>query len=136
MKIGNWGESEITKFLENRNFTILEADTRKPYDILAEKNGVKFYIQVKTTMRNSFKLTRNQLVQLLIEARGSIAVLCFVDSHKGLYFFSNAPSHTWKAAFDGEGNELFRDYNKDYTILVSPRKITMKILRKKPSLAV
>lgn len=55
-KIGVWGESVATKYLEERGYIIIGRNVRTPYgeiDIVAEKDGITIFIEVKTRTSRS-----------------------------------------------------------------------------------
>jgi putative endonuclease len=55
-KIGAWGESVATKYLEERNYLIVARNYRTPYgeiDIVATKDEFTFFVEVKTRTSNS-----------------------------------------------------------------------------------
>lgn len=50
-KIGAWGESTAADWLERRGYEVTARNVRTPYgeiDIVAKKEGVIYYIEVKT----------------------------------------------------------------------------------------
>lgn len=56
-KIGQIGEDIATKYLENKGFSVIERNYRKKYgeiDIIAEKDRVLHFIEVKTVSHENF----------------------------------------------------------------------------------
>ena len=56
-KIGAWGESVATEYLEKRGSVIIARNARTPYgeiDIVSEKDGITIFVEVKTRTSNSF----------------------------------------------------------------------------------
>jgi putative endonuclease len=54
--VGNVGESIAAKFLETRGFTVLARNHREKWgeiDIIAEKDGVVHFVEVKTVSREN-----------------------------------------------------------------------------------
>jgi putative endonuclease len=55
-KVGAWGESVTTKFLEERGYSVLARNVRTPYgeiDIVAGKDGFTIFVEVKTRTSSS-----------------------------------------------------------------------------------
>jgi len=60
-EIGNRGEEEAVKYLESKNFRVLERNYLRKWgelDIIAKKNGVLYFVEVKTVSSN-FHLQEN-----------------------------------------------------------------------------
>lgn len=56
-KIGHWGESIAAEYLQNRGYFIIARNVRTPYgeiDILAEKDSITVFIEVKTRTSSSY----------------------------------------------------------------------------------
>ena len=56
-EIGDIGENEATKYLKKQKYKILERNYRKTYgeiDIIAEKDGVLCFVEVKTRKNDEF----------------------------------------------------------------------------------
>jgi len=55
--LGNWGENIAEEYLIKKNFVILARNIRTSYgeiDIIAEKNGIITFVEVKTRTTNRF----------------------------------------------------------------------------------
>jgi putative endonuclease len=56
-KIGAWGESVATKYLQERGYNLIARNVRTPYgeiDILAEKDGITIFVEVKARTTSTF----------------------------------------------------------------------------------
>ena len=56
-KIGAWGEGIAVKHLEEHEYTIVTRNARTPYgeiDIVAEKDGITIFVEVKTRTSNKY----------------------------------------------------------------------------------
>ena len=56
-KIGEWGEGVASEFLEKKDYKVIARNFRTPYgeiDIIAEKDGFIFFVEVKTRTTKSF----------------------------------------------------------------------------------
>jgi putative endonuclease len=59
LQVGNIGEGIACKFLERKGYRILERNYRKKFgeiDIVAEKEGIINFIEVKTIVSTTFKM--------------------------------------------------------------------------------
>jgi putative endonuclease len=64
--VGRWGERLAAQYLEQHHFTILERNVRTPYgeiDLIACKDGVTVFIEVKTRKTKSFGLPEESVNQ-------------------------------------------------------------------------
>jgi putative endonuclease len=64
--LGRWGERLASTYLEEQSFTILEYNSRTPYgeiDLIASKDGVTVFIEVKTRRSTSFGLPEESVNQ-------------------------------------------------------------------------
>lgn len=64
--LGKWGEKMAAKYLEANSFTILENNLRTPYgeiDLIACKDGVTVFFEVKTRITTSFGLPEESVNQ-------------------------------------------------------------------------
>lgn len=55
--LGNWGEQRACEYLKSKKFFILKKNLRYPFgevDILALKEDVLYFVEVKTRSSNSF----------------------------------------------------------------------------------
>lgn len=55
-KIGAWGEKMAAKYLEEHGYRVVTLNSRTPYgeiDIIAEKDGLSIFIEVKTRTSSS-----------------------------------------------------------------------------------
>ena len=63
-KIGEIGENIATRFLVKQNFSILERNYTKKWgeiDIVAQKNNMLYFIEVKSVSRDSFPVSQETL---------------------------------------------------------------------------
>ncbi|MFO7625060.1 MAG: YraN family protein [Anaerolineales bacterium] len=64
--LGRWGENLAANHLTKNNYTILEMNTRTPYgeiDLIASKDGVIVFIEVKTRTSTKFGLPEESINQ-------------------------------------------------------------------------
>ncbi|MDK1028954.1 MAG: YraN family protein [Anaerolineae bacterium] len=50
-QVGNWGEDQAAKYLEEKEHVVLERNVRTPYgeiDIVAQKDDITIFVEVKT----------------------------------------------------------------------------------------
>jgi putative endonuclease len=55
--LGQWGEKQAAVYLATKDFVILESNVRTPYgeiDLIASKDGVIVFIEVKTRRTTTF----------------------------------------------------------------------------------
>jgi len=55
-KVGKWGESVASEYLENRDYSVVARNVRTPYgeiDIDAQKEGFTIFVEVKTRTTSS-----------------------------------------------------------------------------------
>ncbi len=56
-RIGKWGESMAAEYLEKHGYIIVTRNSRTPYgeiDIIAEKEGLTIFVEVKTRTTKKF----------------------------------------------------------------------------------
>jgi putative endonuclease len=56
-KVGAWGENAAAEYLGEHGYIVLARNTRTPYgeiDIIAEKDGLTCFVEVKTRTSSSF----------------------------------------------------------------------------------
>lgn len=56
-RVGAWGENAAAAYLEKRGYLILGRNVRTPYgeiDILAQKDGLTYFVEVKTRTASTF----------------------------------------------------------------------------------
>ena len=64
--LGRWGEKLAAAHLSKQNYTILEMNTRTPYgeiDVIASKDGVIVFVEVKTRSSATFGLPEESINQ-------------------------------------------------------------------------
>lgn len=64
--LGRWGEKLAAAHLSKHNYTILEMNTRTPYgeiDVIASKDGVIVFVEVKTRSSATFGLPEESINQ-------------------------------------------------------------------------
>jgi putative endonuclease len=76
-EFGHWGEKVAMRFLEKKDYIILDNNVRTPYgeiDIIAKKNNRLFFVEVKT--RSSMKfgnpeeaITETKIVHMIESAQ-------------------------------------------------------------------
>jgi putative endonuclease len=55
-KVGKWGESAASEYLEKRDYNVVARNIRTPYgeiDIIAQKEGFTIFVEVKTRTSSS-----------------------------------------------------------------------------------
>lgn len=81
-KLGFWGESRAVKFLKKSGYTVLHRNFKCPFgeiDIIAQKDGVLCFIEVKTRSSDDFGAP-NQAVNKTRQTR-------YINSAR--YYFAN-----------------------------------------------
>ena len=56
-EIGQWGETVAADYLETHGFSVMARNARTPHgeiDIVAEKDGITVFVEVKTRTSNSY----------------------------------------------------------------------------------
>lgn len=64
--LGRWGEQKAAAFLEKHGYRIIERNFRTPYgeiDIIAQRDSVYVFVEVKTRRSTSFGLPEEAITQ-------------------------------------------------------------------------